>query len=182
MAVAVAAALVNEVEINGKLRFPAGPNTVILDMGAQVMTVNHNNADAVSECQSLLQKGIFRKAHGLCETEERPSGPHISNFWVPNGTSTLLRKYLDEARVQDLRFGRRVLGIEQLGGHNTFLVTAGEGDVSDPHGKMQVSRQMQEEFNCIIATGTGHDIVNIHGISQVLPPELKNGLSSVQYS
>jgi predicted NAD/FAD-dependent oxidoreductase len=160
-------------------RFPAGPSNIILDMGAQVITIDQNNYAAVQESQYLVQKGIVHKAHGLSNTEERPHSPSITNYWARNGTTDILRNYLDEARPEDLRFGRRVLNIEQNGGN--FLVTAGDGEVSDPHGQNHVSGTIQEEFHCVIATGTAWDIMSINGMQNLLPFEIKQGLSSVQY-
>merc|ERR1719316_2492086 len=100
----------------------------------------------------------MRPASGLSRNEERPSDMGIHHFWsTGGGLTTVLRKYLEDAKPDELRFGRRVASIRQGTGHQRWHVSAVDGSVSDPHGNHVIQGQMGEDFDAVFMTGTAWD-------------------------
>jgi predicted NAD/FAD-dependent oxidoreductase len=152
---------------------------VVVDMGAQCLSCTMQE-EIMSEIEYLQNLRLVTKCSGMAVSEERGAdgGMNMVHYWAKDGTSSIYRKYLEEADVEELLFNTRVSNLEKTG--HKWLVTAMRGDVGDPHAPHHVRSQMQHSFDAVVLALPAHDVMRIGGVAEVVQPDVQQSLQTAQ--
>lgn len=143
----------------GRTSVRRGPNGTFVDLGAQFISTDSSTLSKYSEIyeQLISSKTLIPmkcKIEGLSESSDK------QHFVAPSGTSSIVKYFLNSAKVDCTEFERRVSAI-------------------DPSGKVTCDNGSEDSFDLIILTAPAPQILQMKcPMSQMV----RNELEKVTYS
>ncbi|XP_050535099.1 renalase-like [Daktulosphaira vitifoliae] len=98
----------------GRASVRRGPNETFVDLGTQFITTNNSIISKYSVIYNMLISSN-NLVPMMCKVIGMRESPDDKHFIAPNGTSSVVKYLLDNSKVNDIKFGRRICTILPTG-------------------------------------------------------------------